>query len=79
MELDEGLFEIDCWRCGSTLEGDPNRWPSYSKEPVKCPECHWEGYSRFNEATAGQIENEMEKSSKRDSSKVTGFKAGVLG
>jgi len=63
--VDESLFESDCQRCGQPVEGtdgDPLDIRGVFL-PVKCSRCNWTGYSRFNEDTQAQIEENFQDSS----------------
>jgi len=64
---EESLFEIDCQRCQGPLEGDPERGETILGEAVYCPGCRWVGHARFKPEVERQIENQMEKGTKRKS------------
>jgi len=53
-EVDEALFESDCQRCGSEVEGREGSSLEVF-QPIQCPKCGWFGHSRFKEEVLEQI------------------------
>lgn len=62
---EDSLFEIDCEKCQGPLEGNPEGCETLLGEPVYCYRCGWSGVARFKPEVERQIEDQMEKGSKR--------------